>query len=42
LTDSDDLLRRQEIDIEAEYAGFDKAPFQPNESRVRLVVGRVT
>jgi hypothetical protein len=42
LNDSDNLLRRQGIDIEAEYAGFDKAPFQPNESRVRLVVGRVT
>jgi hypothetical protein len=35
-------LRNQEIGIEAEYAGFDKAPFRPNESRIRLVVGRVT
>ena len=42
LKDSDDLLRSQEIGIEAEYAGFDRAPFRPNESRVRLVVGRVT
>ncbi len=42
LDDSDALLRGHRIDIEAEYGGFDKSPFQPNESRVRLVVGRVT
>ena len=42
LKDSGDLLCNQEIEVEAEYAGFDRAPFRPNESRVRLVVGRVT
>ena len=41
LKDSDDLLCSKEIAIEAEYAGFDLAPFRPNESRVRLVVGSV-
>lgn len=40
LKDSDELLRAHKIGIEAEYAGFDRSPFQPNESRVRLVVGR--
>ena len=40
LDESDELLRAHRIDIEAEYAGFDRAPYQPNESRVRLVVGR--
>jgi SAM-dependent methyltransferase len=42
LHDSDELLRNHEIDIEAEYAGFDRSRFQPNESRVRLVVGRAS
>ena len=42
LKDSDELLRSHQIGIEAEYAGFDKSPFQPNESCVRLVVGRPT
>ena len=42
LKDSDELLRTHEIWVEAEYAGFDRSPFQPNESRVRLVVGRAT
>jgi SAM-dependent methyltransferase len=42
LHDSDKLLRSNKIDVEAEYADFDKSPFEPNESRVRLVVGRVT
>jgi hypothetical protein len=27
--------------MQDEYAGFDGSPFQPNESRNRLVVGRV-
>jgi SAM-dependent methyltransferase len=40
LKDSDELLRGHQIRIEAEYAGFDRSPFQPNQSRVRLVVGR--
>ena len=40
LKDSDELLRSHRIGVEAEYAGFDRSPFQPNESRVRLVVGR--
>jgi len=42
LHDSDKLLRSHQIDIEAEYGGFDRSDFQPNESRVRLVVGRAT
>lgn len=40
VSDSDALLRDHRIDIEADYAGFDKSPYQPDESRVRLVVGR--
>jgi SAM-dependent methyltransferase len=40
--ESEALLRSHRIDIEAEYSGFDRSPFQPNESRVRLVVGRAS
>lgn len=40
LEESDELLRSHRIHIEAEFAGFDRSAFQPNESRVRLVVGR--
>ena len=40
--DADELLHGNRIRIEAEYAGFDKSPFRPGESRVRLVVGRAS
>lgn len=42
VNDSAELLRAHRIDVEGEYAGFDRAPYEPNESRVRLVVGRAT
>ena len=36
---TDELLSRSGIAVEAEYAGFDKAPFVSGQSRVRVVVG---
>jgi SAM-dependent methyltransferase len=42
LKDSDELLLNGRIEIEAEYAGFDRSEFQRGDSRVRLVVGRTT
>jgi SAM-dependent methyltransferase len=42
LEDSDELLRSNRIRIESEYAGFDRSPFRPGESRVRLVAGRAS
>ena len=38
--DAGELLRSARVEVEAEYGGFDRSPYQPNESRVRLLVGR--
>jgi hypothetical protein len=41
ISDSEELLRGIRIDVQAEYGGLDGSPYRPNESRVRLLVGRV-